>query len=79
MEKIIDKDWEYSLYQTDDNNFLFSVLCGSIAMDLVNFQLNKEERNEFEEKGQIFLDVLAEDVRQNQSKYNSRHIQKINP
>ncbi len=79
MKKLIDKNWEYLLYQTGDNNIIFSVLCGSIAMDLVNFQLNKEERLEFEKKGQSFLEVLAEEIRQSADSYKSRHIQEINP
>ena len=64
------------LYQTDDN-LIFSVLCGSSAIYETNIQLNEQEKSEFEKKGQSFLDVLAEDIRQNESKYNPRHIQEI--
>lgn len=77
MKKLIDKNWEYTLYQGKDNNLIFSVLCGSVGLYDTNIQLNEEEKVEFEKKGQSFLDILAEDIRQNESKYNARHIQEI--
>jgi len=76
VKKLIEKTWSYMLYQTDDN-LIFSVLCGSSAIYETNIQLNEQEKSEFEKKGQSFLDVLAEDIRQNESKYNPRHIQEI--
>jgi len=77
MKKLIDKNWEYSLYQDEDNNLIFSVICGSVGLYNTNIQLNEEEKAEFEKQGQSFLDILAEDIKQNESKYNSRHIQEI--
>lgn len=77
MKKLIDKNWEYTLYQDEHNNLIFSVLCGSVGLYDTNIQLNEEEKAEFEKRGQSFLDILAEDIRQNESKYNPRHIQEI--
>lgn len=78
MKKLVEKTWSYILYQDDNNSLIFSVLCGSSAIYETNIKFNEQEKSEFEKKGQNFLDVLAEDIRQNEAKYNSRHIQEIN-
>lgn len=79
MKKLVEKTWSYILYQTDDNNLIFSVVCGTVGLYQRNIQLNEQEKSEFEKQGQNYLDVLAEEVRQSADKYKSRHIQEITP
>lgn len=78
MKKLIEKTWSYILYQTDDNNLIFFVLCGSVGLYDRTIQLDEQEKSEFEKQGQNYLEILAEDIRQNPDKYTPRHIQEIN-
>lgn len=77
MKRLIDKGWEYILYQTDDNNLILSVVCGTVGLYDVNIQLNDEEKDKFEKDGTEFMDELALDVSSNPPKYRNRHIQDI--
>lgn len=78
MKKLIEKTWSYILYQTDDNNLIFSVVCGTVGLYQRNIQLNEEEKAEFEKKGESYLEALAENIRQSADSYKPRHIQEIN-
>ncbi len=79
MKKLIEKTWSYILYQTDDNNLIFSVVCGTVGLYQRNIQLNEKEKSEFEKQGQNYLEVLAEHIRQSADEYKPRHIQEITP
>lgn len=77
MKKLIDKGWEYILYQTDDNNLILSVVCGTVGLYDMNIQLNEEEKLQFQKDGTKFIDDLAMNVSSNPPKYERRHIQEI--
>lgn len=77
MKKLIEKTWSYILYQTDDNNLILSVVCGTVGLYDVNIQLNDEEKDKFEKDGTEFIDELALDVSSNPPKYRNRHTQDI--
>ncbi len=74
MKEIIKKDWEYTLYQSDDNKLLLSVLCGTVALYDLVIQLNEEEKAKFEKDETEYLNNLAEDIRTNTSKYENRQV-----
>lgn len=46
MKKNLEKNWEYTLYENDDV-FILSVLCGSVALYTINVELNESEKNIF--------------------------------
>ena len=73
MEKIIDKDWNYTLYK-DGGKLILSVLCGTVAMFDLNVPLNEEEKEDFYLKGEVFLDDLAEKIRFSPPAYQERSI-----
>lgn len=77
MKKLIEKTWSYILYQTDDDNLILSVVCGTVGLYDVNIQLNDEEKDKFEKDGTEFIDELALDVSSNPPKYRNRHTQDI--
>ena len=74
MKEIIKKDWEYTLYQDNEDNLILVVLCGSVALYEVSIQLNEDEKLKFEESRTEFLEELAEDIRTNTSKYEHRFV-----
>ncbi|MDQ3635091.1 MAG: hypothetical protein M3405_11375 [Acidobacteriota bacterium] len=74
MKEIIKKNWEYTLYQSDDNKLLLSVLCGTVALYDLVIQLNEEEKAKFEKDETEYLNNLAEDIRTNTSKYENRQV-----
>ncbi len=79
MKKLINKGWEYILYQTDDNNLILSVVCGTVGLYDMNIQLNDKEKDKFEKDGTKFIDDLANDISSEPPKYENRHIREINP
>ncbi len=66
-----DKGYVFAL---EDGRPVIRVLCGGIAMYEIAIALNPEEQAEFEERGEEFLDELADGVLQDPSSYHSRHI-----
>ena len=69
--KVIDqKSWSWTLYRRDDE-YILSVLCGSVAMYGREVILSKNEISEYLEHG---IDELAKKITYEPSKYKSRQI-----
>jgi len=73
MKEVIKKNWDYCLYEKE-GKLILSVICGSIALYNVNFELNKSEENSYNEIGQTFLTQLVDMVREKPSMFESRHM-----
>ena len=72
MKKKLEKNWEYTLYENDDV-FILSVLCGSVALYTINVELNESEKNIFFELGNSSIEDFAGKIRQNPSFFKNRH------
>ena len=75
MEEIVKKDWKYVLYRTEQNKFILSVVCGSVALYDLNFRLNSEEEELFRKGGVKFLDELAEKVNYSPQLFEERKVE----
>lgn len=45
MKEIINKAWDYVLYE-NDGDYILSVLCGSIGIYELNIMLNSDEKKD---------------------------------
>ena len=74
MEEIAKKDWEYTLFRTEDGAFILSVLCGRSAVYEVRIKLTETEANAFSNQGMEYLDSLAGEIRSAPSSFQERAI-----
>lgn len=75
MKEIIKKDWEYVLYQTEQDRLILSVVCGSVALYDLNFPLNLDEEERFRKEGAKFLDELAAKVNYSPQLFEARKVE----
>jgi hypothetical protein len=73
MKEILRSQWNYMLCEKDEK-LVFSVICGSVAIFEINIFLNEDELKKYNERGEEFLNELAEHVRNNQKSNNDRYI-----
>lgn len=73
MKEILKKNWDYTLYSSEDT-LIMSVLCGSVALYTLNIELNELEKKKFNRSGESFINDFAKDVRETPSIFMSRHI-----
>ncbi|MDA3818796.1 MAG: hypothetical protein PF486_15550 [Prolixibacteraceae bacterium] len=73
MKEILRSQWNYMLCEKDEK-LVFSVICGSVAIFEINIFLNEDELKKYNERGEEFLNELAEHVRNNLKSYNDRYI-----
>jgi hypothetical protein len=71
MKELIREDWNYILYE-QEQGFLFSVTCGTVAIFEISIVLNTQEVKHFQEQGQAFLQTLADRIRDNPNEYLNR-------
>jgi|JI8StandDraft_2_1071088.scaffolds.fasta_scaffold04777_2 hypothetical protein len=73
MQKIIEKEYDYILYE-DKGKYILSVLCGTIAVFDVTIMLNQEETAEYLQKGETFLDYFSSTIRSYPEDFFERRI-----
>ena len=73
MKEIINKPWDYILFEKD-NEYILSVTCGSVAIFEINIQLSDSESKNYLEKGINYIDVLAKEIQYKPSEFSSRNI-----
>jgi hypothetical protein len=66
-------EYMYKLYQNGEQ-LVMSVVCGGIGMYEVRVVLNEEERLQYVESGDSFLNELAYDIAKNTQNYLQRKI-----
>ncbi|KOY86394.1 hypothetical protein AD998_09775 [bacterium 336/3] len=73
MQKITEKYYDYILYK-DNEDYIFSVVCGTIAVFDVTIKLNTQEQKEYQQKGEAFLDTFSSTIRSNPEGFFDRRI-----
>lgn len=71
MKKLINKSWDYVLYE-NEGGYYFSVACGTTAVYDISFQLSAMETTEFLKNGENYLAILSDNVRDNNEEYFAR-------
>ncbi|HEX9981608.1 MAG TPA: hypothetical protein VGB50_13690 [Flavobacterium sp.] len=64
--------WDYILYK-EEQRYILSVECGTIGNFEVRIVLSEAQVNEYKTKDAAFLDVLAQQIRDNPHKYAASH------
>lgn len=72
MKDIFKKEWDYTLYENGEK-LILSVVCGSVAIYLVNLELNKSEVNSYKKNGLVFIAQFADKIREKPSMFKERH------
>lgn len=72
MKKILEKPWTYILY-LDNDKYILSVVCGSVAMFEINLVLDDVENAGYREQGEVYISQLAAAVRDAPKAYMDRH------
>lgn len=71
MQKITEKHYDYILYK-ENEEYIFSVLCGTIAVFDVTIKFNQQEQEEYQQKGEAFLDTFSDTIRSNPESFFDR-------
>ena len=74
MKEIVKKPWEYSFYE-NENSYIISVVCGSVAIFEITILLNQDEKQEYVLKGLSYLDELAKKIQFSPKLYSDRNIE----
>jgi hypothetical protein len=70
--KIVESSWDYLLEKDGDGKIYFEVVCGTVAIYTICFQLTNEEINQWQQLGETFLRHLSYDVRDHPKTYIER-------
>lgn len=73
MKKIINKPWEYSLFESN-GNYLLEVLCGGVGMYQLKIWLNASEKESYLKEGEEYIDRLAKSIQRSPSSYKDRSV-----
>ncbi len=73
MKVIAQEPWNWTLLE-DVSDSYFSVLCGSIGMFTIDFQLNSHELAKINSNIDLEAAELARLVRSNQEDFGQRHL-----
>ncbi len=71
MKEILKEDWKYILYENEGGYFM-TVVCGTIAVFDISFQLSEEETKLFLENGKSYIENLASTVSYYPNEYIKR-------
>ena len=69
--RLIIKEYDYALYEDENNELWIEVLCGSIGMYEVLVKLNPDEIIQYK-KDKSFLQKLAWNISRNPEKFINR-------
>lgn len=74
MKQVLKKDWFYSLYEENDEFFLHT-LCGGVAQFEIRLKLSEQEKSDYNEKGEKFIDSFSKSIQENPNDFSTRNIQ----
>lgn len=74
MRELTKSAWNYTLFDNEQGDFLFTVLCGSVGLYEISIRLTPAETAQYEKDGTTYLDTLADTIRSNEAAFWPRHI-----
>ena len=74
MKVVAEEPWAWMLFSDEEGALFLTVMCGSVGLYSVDFQLTDGEAASFATAGRSALESLARDVSYQSSKYQGRHI-----
>lgn len=76
MKKIINKPWDYSLFE-NNGKYLLDVLCGGVGMYQLKIWLNTSEKESYLKEGDSYIDRLSKSIQRNPNSYKERNVKNI--
>ncbi|KZY35119.1 hypothetical protein A3749_24805 [Oleiphilus sp. HI0078] len=73
MEKVEIENWSWTLLRHNEN-FILSVVCGSVGIYTVEVVLSKAEIDHYKAKGVAFIKQLASNIRSNPESSKSKSL-----
>ena len=73
MIELIKKNWNYVLYK-NQGEYILSVVCGTVGLYEIEVKLNSEQRLNYENEDEGFIDELAQKIRDNPILYSKGSI-----
>lgn len=73
VQELINKNWDYILSQSE-GDYILEVVCGTVAIYTITFELDEVEKAGFEAEGERYLDHLAWKVRDYPEEYIKRRV-----
>ncbi len=69
MNELLKKQWNYRLFKNSSDEYVLSVLCGTIGLYEVDVKLTSKQIEDYETYGEKIIDELAQKIRNNPSSY----------
>lgn len=73
MNELIKKQWNYRLFKNSSNEYILSVLCGTVGLYEIEVKLTKSQVDDYELKGESVIDELAQDIREDSKDYTEKN------
>jgi hypothetical protein len=73
IKVIAEEGWSWMLFQ-DDQRYILSVVCGSVALYSIDMLLSEMEATAYHQEGRAAIKKLAEKIRNNPEAYRLRHL-----
>ena len=74
MKVIAEEPWAWMLLSNESGVLYLSVMCGTVGLYSIDFQLTDDEAADFHSTGRSAVDLLARDVSNQPFKYQDRHM-----
>ena len=74
MKVVAEEPWAWMLFSDEGVGLYLTVMCGTVGLYSVDFQLADDEAADFTTSGRSAIEALARDVSYQSSKYQGRHI-----
>ena len=71
---IAESNWDYRLEADENDNLFLEVVCGTVAIYTITFQLNEVEKQDWLEKEETALRHLSYNVRDYPERYMQRRV-----
>ena len=73
MKEVLKKRWSYVLYESGQN-YILSVLCGTVGLYELRIQLNEEEVAMYKADGVGYIENLVKTIQAEPDNYTDRRI-----
>jgi hypothetical protein len=74
MKELEKEDWNFVLSEGESGDFIFNVVSGSIGLYEIKISLTPDEINQYKKEGTTYLAALANEIRNDESRFQSRKI-----
>ena len=74
MKELAKESWNYTLSENESGDLIFNVVSGSVGLYEIKIRLTQDEASCYKKEGNTYLANLANEIRSDESRFNSRKI-----